>query len=525
MSKRKRKRSSTKGRIADIGVSSGGVRAVVYARVSSREQAEGYSLDAQVKLLDTYAKDRGLAVPPDHRFLEIESAGRTGRERFTEMVRFIRQHRAVRDVLVEKTDRLLRNLEDWVTIDDLDVRIHLVKEGEVISRESSSHQKLIHGIKVLLAKNYLENLSEEVKKGMVEAVSQGDWPHDVPVGYRRDTLGVIEHDPDKAPVVEEIFRRVARGVSLGSMKDWLELQSFTATKRGKRPIGKSQIERIIKNPFYAGLMRWKGRIYQGNHLPVVPMKMWDAANAALSSPTNLQGKRRPPKEGMTYWGIIRCKKCGCAVVGETKKGGRWTYYRCTHGKGNCDQGYVRAEVLDEQFREIVIKVKVDDELIEWIKRGLQESLDDETRFHEESVAELNKQLAQIKRWKNKVYEDRLEGTLAKDFWVQKMNELQFEEARIISEIEAHKTADTRYMVQGTCTLELTQRADNLWESLPASEKREMLQILLSNSYLKDSVVTAAYRQPFDLLVEMGAAWVQKKPGPDLSEPDLQMWRG
>ncbi len=360
---------------------------------------------------------------------------------------------------------------------------------------------------------------------MAEAVTQGDWPHDVPVGYRRDTLGLIGHDPDKAPVVEEIFRRVARGVSLGSMKDWLELQNFKASKRAKRPIGKSQIERIIKNPFYAGLMRWKGRIYQGNHTPIVPMKMWDAANASLSLPNNLQGKRRPPKEGMTYWGILKCKKCGCAVVGESKKGGRWTYYRCTHGKGDCDQGYVRAEVLDQQFKEIVTKVKVNDELIEWIKRGLQESLEDETAYHRDSVAELSKQLDQIKLWKNKVYQDRLEGKLDQEFWVEKMNEFQMEHARIVSEIEAHQTADTRYMVQGTCTLELAQRADILWESLPAPEKRQMLEILLSNSLLLDGRVTASYRQPFDLLVEMGAVWAQKKPDSDCSESDLHMWRG
>jgi hypothetical protein len=68
----------------------------------------------------------------------------------------------------EKTDRLYRNLKDWVTLDELDQEIHFVKENVVISRDSRSSEKFMHGIKVLMAKNYIDNLSEETRKGMLE---------------------------------------------------------------------------------------------------------------------------------------------------------------------------------------------------------------------------------------------------------------------------------------------------------------------------------------------------------------------
>ena len=71
-------------------------------------------------------------------------------------------------MLVEKTDRLYRNLKDWITLDELDIEVHLVKEGVVLSRESRSSEKFMHGIKVLMAKNYIDNLSEETRKGMTE---------------------------------------------------------------------------------------------------------------------------------------------------------------------------------------------------------------------------------------------------------------------------------------------------------------------------------------------------------------------
>ena len=81
-----------------------------------------------------------------------------------------------RTILVEKTDRLYRNIRDWVTVDDLDIEVHFVKEGVILSDDSRSSEKFMHGIKVLMAKNYIDNLGEEVHKGMLEKAKQGHWP-------------------------------------------------------------------------------------------------------------------------------------------------------------------------------------------------------------------------------------------------------------------------------------------------------------------------------------------------------------
>ena len=106
----------------------------------------------------------------------METAKQAGRAAFGEMVAYLKAHPAVRVMLVEKTDRLYRNLKDWVTIDELGLEIHFAKEGVVLSRESRSSEKFMHGIKVLMAKNYIDNLSEEARKGMQEKAEQGIWP-------------------------------------------------------------------------------------------------------------------------------------------------------------------------------------------------------------------------------------------------------------------------------------------------------------------------------------------------------------
>jgi hypothetical protein len=80
------------------------------------------------------------------------------------MVAYLKAHPSIRVMLVEETDRFYRNLKDWVTVDELEVEIHFPKEGVVLSRESRSSEKFMHGIKVLMAKNYIDNLSEEARK-------------------------------------------------------------------------------------------------------------------------------------------------------------------------------------------------------------------------------------------------------------------------------------------------------------------------------------------------------------------------
>jgi DNA invertase Pin-like site-specific DNA recombinase len=118
-------------------------------------------------------------------------------------------------MLVEKTDRLYRNLKDWVTVDELDVEMHFPMEGVVLSRESRSSEKFMHGIKVLTAKNYIDDLSEEARKGMQEKAEQGIWPTKTPLGYGNitgpDGKKIIASDPAIAPLIAKLFEWYARG--------------------------------------------------------------------------------------------------------------------------------------------------------------------------------------------------------------------------------------------------------------------------------------------------------------------------
>jgi site-specific DNA recombinase len=229
---------------------------------------EGFSIPAQLRLLHEYAASRGFVVVGE--FVDIETAKASGRTRFGEMLAYLKKHHAsCRTILVEKTDRLYRNPKDWVTLDELDVEIHFVKENQIVSKNSRSSEKLIHGIKVLFAKNTIDKLSEETRKGMPKARS-GIYPSYAPVGYRNvdgpNGKRVIHPDPETAPVITEIYERFATGKhSLESLMAELGVEGVTL--RGRR-IYRSMTHQILRKRLYMGDFDWDGVTYQGTHEPL-----------------------------------------------------------------------------------------------------------------------------------------------------------------------------------------------------------------------------------------------------------------
>ena len=262
--------------------------AVLYARVSSKEQEkEGFSIPAQLKLLRGYAEEHGFTVSQD--YIDIETAKRAGRTGFTAMVEFFKKQRKTkagadtrRILLVEKTDRLYRNLKDWVTLDDLDLEIHLVKENVILSHDSRSSEKFMHGIKVLMAKNYIDNLSEEVKKGMLEKAEQGQYPSRAPLGYRNNTAtNLVEVDPQTAPLVQELFHLYAtQRYSLKQIAA-IAYDKGIAYRKSGRPLTPGSLEKILKNPMYYGWFRWDGKVFQGTHEALISWDLFEATQAAF----------------------------------------------------------------------------------------------------------------------------------------------------------------------------------------------------------------------------------------------------
>lgn len=476
-------------------------KAAVYARVSSKEQQqEGFSIPAQLKLLKEYALKNSIQIVRE--FTDAETAKSSGREQFGEMVKYINQHQ-VKVILVEKTDRLYRNFRDYVTVGDIeDLEVHLVKEGEVLSKDSKSHQKFIHGIKVLMAKNYIDNLSEEVTKGLFEKAARGQYPGQAPTGYLNITTATKERimaiDPERAPLVKRLFELYATHTQTLDMLHTWSHDNGLWSKYGK-PLSRANIEKILKNPVYYGDFFYSGRLYRGTHEPIVHKQLWDEVQRAFKRHCHVNGRL---KRNFLFTGFLTCAVCGCAVVAEIKKK-KYVYYHCSKFKKECQSKavYVREEELAKQFEEIVKSIRVPAETIDSIVMALKESCEDKNRFRDEAKANLRSRVDAIQSRINQAYLDKLDGKITEEFWLSKTNEWQEELATLQCQLNAYENVDMPYYESGRKLLELAKHAYQLYLRGTVEEKRKILQLVQSNSKLNNGKLEYHLRKPFNWMAE------------------------
>jgi site-specific DNA recombinase len=470
--------------------------AVLYVRVSSKEQEkEGFSIPAQRRLLADYGIQHGLEIVKE--FEDVETAKRVGRTAFSEMVAFLRETPIPRPIiLVEKTDRLYRNIKDWVTIADLGLEVHLVKEGVILSEESRSSEKFMHGIRVLMAKNYIDNLSEEVRKGMREKAEQGHWPTVAHVGYRNNPeTRRIEIDPERGPLVAKLFEWYAHGdVSLKEVTSKAFSGGLTHPRSGRR-MTKSEIHRMLHNPIYTGDFVWNGKLYRGKHEPLISSTLF----ATVQDVFKQSNRPKYTKRRHAFAGLVSCARCGCAMTAEVKKG-RYVYYHCTGFRGRCGNTYVREEELSRLFREVVERVQISPDVADQVAQALRESQADKEQFHRASVMRLQQRQLAIQGRLDRAYDDRLEGKISDELWQRRSREWEAELTDVTREMERHNHASHDYVVTGLSILELAKDAPSLFARQTASEQARLLKKLVSNCTFDRGSLSATYSKPFDLLV-------------------------
>ena len=384
--------------------------AVLYARVSSQEQErEGYSIPAQCRLLRSYAARRDYHIVRE--FIDVETAKQSGRTNFTEMIRFLEEHPEVKILLCEKTDRLYRNFKDYVIIDKLDVTLVFVKEGSILNKHSRSHEKFIHGIKVLMAKNYIDNLSEETRKGLIEKAKEGMFPGTAPLGYRHNKAQkTIEIDEERAPLIRWMFEQYATGrFSLRDLEVML-YEKRLRSRKGNR-VHRSSIALMLKNPFYIGDFLWTGKHYHGNHPPLIDKELFDRAQAVTAK----RSYTRSNAHRFAYTRLLKCAHCGSSVTAEIKKD-RYVYYHCTFDKGSCGGQYVREEELERQFEGIFTEFQISESILDWVREALRQSREEKAAFHNKAIDSLSAEYKKLQNRIDQIYLDKLDGEIEDAFY-------------------------------------------------------------------------------------------------------------
>jgi site-specific DNA recombinase len=464
--------------------------AVIYARVSSKEQEqEGFSIPAQLKFLREYALKNGFRVVQE--FVDVETAKIAGRKKFGEMRAFLSRNTSCRVVIAEKTDRLYRNFPDYVALENMDLEIHLPKEGQIISKGAKSQAKLMHGIQLVMARNYVENLKEEVRKGMREKAEQGIYPSRPPLGYQNNKLErTIAVNPQKAPIAQRIFELYASGqYSLTSLRKVIQAE-FGVN------LAKSYLERLLKNPFYKGQFWWDGRLHSGTHAPLVSAELFERVQAVFRS----HNKPKLSPRDFAYRGLLTCAYDNCKVTAEIKKE-KYTYYRCTGFRGKCDLPYFREEELGDRLGQILKNIHIPDTVLAQLQESLLNDKGREEEIRRQQGERAAQRLAQVHRRMDQAYQDRLDGKISEEFWDRKSAEWQAEESDIRASLLELAQARPERMLDASRILELANKAYFLYVRQSHEERAKLLKMVLSNCAIDAVSVYPTYRKPFDLIFQ------------------------
>lgn len=468
--------------------------AVGIARVSSKDQEDGYSLDSQDKLISTYSDNHVFRLLKVFKIAETASKAKQ-RRIFREAMKFVADHE-VKNLIVEKVDRHARNFYDAVETDewlqaDETRKIHFIKDGLILHKNSRSQEWLNWGIRVVMAKNYIDNLREEAMKGWSEKLAQGWLPGVPPLGYVNKSVNgkrIQVIDEKTWRIIKDMFELYLQpGQNGRTVTKELALRGVR-TRKG-RPYVHGRVDEMLKNPYYIGIIRWDGKEYPGKHETFIDRELWDRVQEKMHGGRPTVYKKHNP----LFKNMITCETCGGVVTWQLQKG---RYYgACQRRNPACKiKKTIREDRLEETIQELLNNlVSPSSKLIDWVTERLQEKRTTTAQTHEDTLESINKSIDRLVRMDGDLYDDKLAGDITKDVYqakhasfMEQLNELRSKQSAI--EDKANKND----LPQRLALLKLTQMAAELYKTRTVDQKRVILTKLFSSFTYSDGAVSVKY---------------------------------
>ena len=468
--------------------------AVGIARVSSKDQEDGYSLQSQDKLITTYADNQNLKLIKVFKIAETASKSKQ-RRIFREAMKFVSEH-TIKNLIVEKVDRHARNFHDAVETDewlqaDPARKIHFIKDGLTLHKNSRSQEWLNWGIRVVMAKNYIDNLREEAMKGWNEKLAQGWMPGVPPPGYTNkvvDGKRIQVFDDSSWRIIKEMFELYLQpGQNGKTVAKEMALRGIHSRKG--RPHAPSRVYNMLTNPFYIGVIRWDGREYPGKQELFIDRNIWNRVQEKMHGGRPLVMKKHNP----LFKNLITCETCGGVVTWQLQKG---RYYgACQRRNPTCKlKKTIREDRLEESIRTLLDElVCPSEQLMDWVTKRLETKRETTSQTHEDSLQGINRQIDRLMRMDSDLYDDKLAGDITKDVYqakhtgfLEQLGELRSKQSTLEGKVNKND------LPQRLALLKLTQMAAKLYQTRTIEQKRVILTKLFSSFTYSDGVVSVKY---------------------------------
>jgi len=483
-------------------------KAYTISRLSEKPKDTNHSLPAQKQRQRKYCTNKGFVVVKEFSF--DESAYKSTRKEFDEILDYILKLKDGEKVCFDKVDRLSRSIFDKrvstlyeKALKD-EIELHFVSDNQIINSKLSAVEKFNFGISLGLAKYYSDAISDNVKRANEQKLRKGEWPGKAPLGYLNVDLEGdnkwIEPNGAKADLAIKIFELYATAeYSMFLIRKKLKEEGLFESAGLLQPLSRSQIEHILKNPFYYGVMRYNGQLYPHHYKPLITKELFDTVQEVKAS-----WNKKPFKyaaKPFVYRGLLTCADCGCRITFEIKKG-KYIYGHCTNHYKNCKSVvWVKEQIITDQVTDFLKSLTLDDSTLEMLLSELKKNHKYKSDYHKRSMDNLKTQYDKIETRVEKMYTDKLDGSITQEMYDTMLARFKKQQEDILDQMDRHNEADEDYYIKASKLLELAKNSYILFEKAQIEQKRRLLNFVFQNSTLRGEKLEITAKMPFDTIID------------------------
>ena len=386
------------------GMANGGrskAGAVILLRVSSLRQLntgadvdpEGNSIATQREVVRRKVRAMKLTVLEE--FVEPGQSAQTIAKRpiFKQMLQYVRDNAdEIGAVIIYSRSRAFRNIYDANSVEQefQDLGVELISATEDFGSDPDQ-AALMKQITDGMNHYSVRANGRDVSAKMAHKVRHGGSIGRAKVGYlndRKDHEGrlvtTISVDPERASLVKWAFEMYATGeYSLSALQEMLTDQGLRTRKTQRwesKPISQSSLANMLRDPYYTGVMIYKGVLYPGNHEPLISVELFKKVQEIMDA--RMQRGRRDILHNHWAKGLVWCKRCADSgtpmrlIFNEAKgRGGTYHYFLCRgRQEKTCDLPYLADAKVEKAVERLLGRVALNSAEVAALRAGVEDAV-------------------------------------------------------------------------------------------------------------------------------------------------------
>ncbi len=485
-----------------------GVKAFLISRVSDPSQRD--ALPAQEYRLDEYAERLKLNA---EKYMFDETAYKEDRVKFLEIIDEVAKYQGFYILVFDKIDRLTRDVSSSVVrelkklVKEGKTELHFPSDGLVYHQKSPAHDKTRLNMGMVFGEYYSDAISDNVKRKIEQKLREGEWPGKACVGYKNVKYEIdgkeiknISPDPDRKQYIIKAFELRLASNSFRTIAKILREDGLRSNTKKQGIVGQSQIETMVKNPFYYGVMRYDGKLHPHKYEPIITKELFDLVQRVNDERNTDDYSKTETKQTFTFSGILKCATCGCSISSYVKKG--HVYMHCTKAKVGvpCNQSHVAEAELLPQVTELLDKLRISDTTVNKLLDLLNNEHKNIVMFYQNAIKQTQAQYQKLDSKIATLYEDRLDGRITVDEYDRYVRTTKAEMEKLDAKLVEFTNNDKSFEVTAKYLLQLASKAKVLFDSSQPAQKNKILRALLANLTLNQKRLQLNLLKPFDGLL-------------------------